>query len=111
MLCWKEDDTFSEYEFRLLLNSVGYSLAGIAESTGAPLFDRIALEVRQRAAHIDIDRQDALERLFMSALALRDTALCEKIIKRLQGMGAPSARIRELQTMMSNYLGDANGTD
>jgi hypothetical protein len=101
----------SEYEFRLLLNLLGYSLARIAKSRAAPVFDRMALEVRQRLTHMNIDRQDALENLFLSALALRDRNQCEKILERLRESGAPPAMIRELGTMMSNYLGHADATN
>jgi hypothetical protein len=111
VLCWKKDDTLSEYEFRLLLNLLGYSLARIAKSQATTLFDRMALQVRQRPIHMDIDRQDALENLFLSALALRDRSQCEKILERLRELGAPPAMMRELGTMMSNYLGHADAAN
>jgi hypothetical protein len=111
VLCWRQPDTLTTYEERLLYNALGFALSGLSESKQTLELDQLAFEVRRRAIYVGDDLEDGLVNLFLSALALRDRSQCERILGRLRELGASLAVIRELETMMSNYLGDADATN
>jgi hypothetical protein len=111
VLCWREPDTLTAYEERLLYNALGFALSGLSDSKQALDLDQLAFEVRQRAIYVGDDSEDGLVNLFLSALALRDRGQCERILKRLAEVGARPGTMDELRTMMRSHLGDADTTN
>ena len=111
VLCWREPDTLTAYEERLLLNALGFALASLADVKHTLDLDQLAFEVRRRAIYVGDDLEDGLVNLFLSALALRDRSQCERILKRLCEVGARPERTDELRTMMRSHLGGVDATN
>ncbi len=111
VLCWREPDTLTAYEERLLYNALGFALSGLSESKQTLELDQLAFEVRRRAIYVGDDLEDGLVNLFLSALALRDRSKCERILKRLCEVGARPETMDELRTMMRSHLGGADTTN
>ena len=106
ILCWKAQDTFSEFEFDYLLSSLGYSLARSAEKSNKQLFDRLALEVRQRRLRVEgADLGMVYSDLFLSSLALKNREYCETALSILRQSPSNLSRAHDLQNMMDVHLG------